>query len=82
MSLTAKIYIINTKIISLANHKMLNLPINKVLFKEVDKKLVQFLWSGQPAKIKRSTIIAEKENGGLKMPDIMERLKAKKIYFI
>jgi hypothetical protein len=42
----------------------------------------QFLWQNKPEKIKRQTIIAEYEKGGLKMLDIVSFLKAQKAMWV
>ena len=41
-----------------------------------------FIWDGKPAKIKRSTIIGEKKQGGLKMIDFNIMNKALKVAWI
>ena len=38
----------------------------------------KFLWSNKPDKVKRKTIIAEYEEGGLRMLDIKTFVKAQK----
>jgi hypothetical protein len=45
----------------------------------VDKLFTEFLWDGKPAKIKKKTIIANIESGGLKMPHIGSLVKALKL---
>ena len=47
-----------------------------------NKLFLEFLWDGKPAKVKRSTIIANYYNGGLKMPDIFAVHTAAKIKWI
>jgi hypothetical protein len=42
----------------------------------------KFLWSNKQDKIKRNTIIADYESGGLKMLDIKSFLKAQKVMWV
>jgi uncharacterized membrane protein len=42
----------------------------------------QFIWHNKPDKIKRQTLIAEYEKGGLKMIDICSFLKAQKAMWV
>ena len=37
------------------------------LFNDLNKLFFYFIWDGKPEKIKRNTLIAEFEDGGLKM---------------
>ena len=52
------------------------------ILEKVDKVLLSFLWNNKTPKIKRETIIASIEEGGLKMPDIFEINKAAKITWV
>ena len=51
-----------------------NLYVPPHVIDEANKLIFNFIWEGKPPKIKKSTIIGEKVNGGLKMIDfgIME----------
>ena len=49
---------------------------------EVNKLIFNFLWTGKPEKIKRETIIATIEKGGLKMTDFDSMVKAQKAMWI
>ena len=55
-------------------------PVN--ILDRINKLLFNFLWNNKPARIKRSTIINDIENGGLKMPDIYSINKTQKISWI
>ena len=43
------------------------LVIPEHFIKQIEKIIFDFIWDGKPAKIKKSTIIVEKKQGGLKM---------------
>lgn len=49
---------------------------------EIDKLIFNFIWVGKPPKIKRNTIIGEKEKGELKMYDFKIMEKALKIAWV
>jgi len=49
---------------------------------KIDTMLFSYLWDGKPAKIKRNTIIAKIEEGGLKMIDTESMHRAAKIGWI
>ena len=50
------------------------------------KQLIQiaynFIWQGKPEKVKRKTVIADYEHGGLKMLDIESFLEAQKVIWV
>ena len=52
------------------------------ILEKLDKLLLSFLWSNKTPEVKRETIIASIEDGGLKMPDIFEINKAAKITWV
>ena len=70
LSLKGKITIIKALILPQVQFlfSMIFVPYN--VQKQIDDKLFKYLWDGKPAKIKRSTIIASIEDGGLGMVDI------------
>ena len=49
---------------------------------QLDKSIFNFLWKGKPPRIKRETIIAPIEDGGLWMPDIHAFHQAQKTIHI
>ena len=59
---------------------VLNVP--KQYVEQINKITFNFIWDGKPAQIKRSTIIGERRNGGLKMCDFAIMEKALKIVWI
>ena len=50
--------------------------------KQINNIIFNFIWDGKPAKIKKSTIIAERTNGGLKICDFSTMEKALKITWV
>ena len=82
LSWKGKITIVKSHLISQINHLLSILYIPDVILKELDNVLFKFLWNKKPARIKRSSIIANTENGGLKMPDIYSIHKVSKITWI
>jgi hypothetical protein len=52
------------------------------LFNDLNKLFLNFIWDGKPEKITRNTLIADFEDGGLKMIQVGHRTEIKrKIYF-
>ena len=49
---------------------------------DVQKLFVKFLWSGKTPKVKYTSVIADFENGGLKLPDFRSKIKALKLAWI
>jgi hypothetical protein len=74
-----KIVIIKTLLISklvYAINVIPSPPEEKI--KEIEDMLYKFLWDNKPDKIKRDTLIGTYEDGGLKMPDLMSKIKSLK----
>ena len=57
-----------------------NPPIETV--KRIEKRMYEFIWVGKPEKIKRDILTMGYENGGLKMIDIDNFIKALKVCWI
>ena len=57
-----------------------NPPIETV--KRIKKRMYEFIWDGKPEKIKRDILTMGYENGGLKMIDIDNFIKALKVCWI
>ena len=82
LSLKGKITILRTLIIPQISFLFAVLFAPFCILEKVDKLLLSFLWNNKTPKIKRETIIASIEEGGLKMPDIFEINKAAKITWV
>ena len=44
------------------------IPLTKEIIKEINSVLFKFVWKSRKDKIKRSTLICDHKNGGLRMP--------------
>ena len=58
------------------------LVIPEQLIQEVNSIIFNFIWDGKPAKIKKLTLIGEKNQGGLRMTDFNIMNKALKVAWI
>ena len=71
---------------SLALSKVIYQCNNIVVPDDFIKQLIQvaynFIWQGKPEKVKRNTVIADYEHGGLKMLDIESFLEAQKVIWV
>ena len=54
------------------------IPVSNELIKEVNKELYSFIWKGKD-KVKRSTLINDTEDGGLKMLDLESMISAQRV---
>ena len=70
LSLKGKVVILKSLVIPQITHLMSLCYCPKYIIENVDKRLFDFLWSKKPAKVRRETIIANYDNGGIRMPDI------------
>ena len=69
-SLKGKITILRTLILPQIQFLFSMITIPELTLKQLDKIFFDYLWDSKPAKIKRSTIIAPIEQGGLDMIDV------------
>ena len=67
LTLYGKMNIVKTFGLSKLIYNASVLVIPEHFIKETEKLIFDFIWDGKPAKIKKSTIIGEKKQGGLKM---------------
>jgi hypothetical protein len=52
-------------------HLLTSLPnLKQSLFNDLNKTFFYFIWDGKPEKIKRNTLIADFEDGGLTMKNL------------
>ena len=70
LSWKGKITIIKSLIIPKFLHLFSSVYTPAKILDNIDKLLFNFLWRNKPPRVKRSTIINDIQNGGLKMPDI------------
>ena len=82
LSLKGRITILKTLIAPQINFLFSMIYIPEQVLKKIDKILFDYLWNSKPAKIKRSTIIAPINEGGMGMIDIYYAHQASKISWI
>ena len=58
------------------------LPTNQQVLDEINNIFYKFLWDGKGGKIKRSIMISDYENGGLRMLDLNSINKALKLFWV
>ena len=69
LTLYGKINIVKSLALSKLTFFAAVLPIPDDFIKSVNKQIVEFIWSQKNPKIKKTTMIGEKKEGGLGMPD-------------
>ena len=79
LSWKGRIMIIKTLILPQVTHLFGMTYTPQTFLDQLDKLIFSFLWGDKPHRIKRETIIAMIEDGGLKMPDIYSFHMAQKI---
>ena len=82
LTLYGRINIVKTIGLSKLIYSASVLPVPDHYVQEINKLIFNFIWAGKPPKIKRNTIIGEKEKGGLKMCDFKIMEKALKITWV
>ena len=82
LSLKGRITVLKTFALPKLLYICSNLAVPEWFVKQVNDLSFKFIWSGKPDKIKRKTIIAPIEKGGLKMIDFEAMVKAQKISWI
>ena len=70
LTLIGKINIVKTLALSKLIFNSSNLYLPPHVIDAANKMIFDFIWEGKPPKIKKSTVIGEKANGGLKMVDL------------
>ena len=74
------IFSLSTFIIPIFIYRTGQIRVNKDVIKEANKIIFQFIWKGKD-KVKRSTLIGDEENGGLKAPHLESIVKAQRIMY-
>ena len=82
LSLKGKITILKSLALPQLLYTFSVLYVPEDIIDKVDKMMFKFLWNGKPVKIKKTTIIADIQNGGLKMPDIRAMITSQKIMWM
>ena len=82
LSLKGKVVVLKTLMLLQVTYLLSVCYCPHYILQKIDKLFLELWWDGKPAKVKRSTIIANYYNGGLKMPDIFAVHTAAKIKWI
>jgi hypothetical protein len=82
LSLKGKITILKTLIVPKFIYPCSMLFVPDWFVSAANKALFNFLWDGKPSKIKKSTIIGNIEDGGLKMPHVESIIKSLKLAWL
>ena len=64
------------------NTRSIGIGVTRKLCTEVNSLIFKFIWNDNPPKIKKATLISEKQDGGLKAPDFTAIDKALKLMWI
>ena len=78
LTLLGRIQIVKTFAIPKFMYKTSLIPVSEDLIKEVNKLLYGFIWKGND-KIKRTALINDIEDGGLKMLDIQSKILSQRV---
>lgn len=82
LTLTGKVLIIKTLIISQLIHIANLVPIPEDAITDINKILYEFLWNGKTHKVKKNVIIQNFKRGGYKMIDLKSLITAQKLKWI
>lgn len=82
LSLKGKIIVLNTIIIPIFIYPATIMGIDDKTLLEIDKTLFDFIWSKRKPKIAKPVIQQQYEKGGLKAPNILNRVKSWQIMWL
>ena len=82
LTLIGKILIVKTLIIPQFTYIASVTHFNQEYIKMLEKEIYKFIWNNKPDKVKRTTMIASYEKGGLNMIDINSYFKMLKIKWV
>jgi hypothetical protein len=82
LSLLGKIAILKSLAFSMITYQCCSLTVPECFMENIIDIAYKFLWSGKKDKIKRMTVIANYENGGLKMLDLKAFIIAQRIMWV
>ena len=78
MTIIGKIQIIKTFIIPIFLYRASLIPLGKDFVKQANKIIFDFIWKGKD-KVKRSTLVSEIEDGGLKAPHLESIIETQRV---
>jgi len=82
LSLKGKITVIKSILLPTILYQCSNLYVPPNFTTLVHKELFKFLWNNKPAKIKAETIMADMQEGGLKIPHLPTIVESLKVMWI
>ena len=83
MTPMGRIVVLKSHMISQFVYLLSNIPTPpKHFFVEFERLIIDFIWSGKKAKIKKSILYASKNEGGLDVPRLLSQDKAAKISWL
>ena len=82
LSLKGKITVLKSILIPALLFQCNSLFVPKEFIVEVNKLLFKFLWNNKPSKIKADTIIADVQDGGLRMPHFPTIVEGMKVLWV
>ena len=82
LSLLGKVAILKSLAFSMITYQCCSLMVPDCFMENIIDIAYKFLWSGKKDKIKRKTVIANYENGGLKMLDLKSFIIAQRVMWV
>ena len=78
LTIIGKIQIIKTFIIPIFLYRASLIPLGNDFVKQANKIIFDFIWKGKD-KVKRSTLVSEIEDGGLKAPHLESIIETQRV---
>ena len=78
MTIIGRIQIVKTFIIPIFLYRVSLISVNKEFMKDVNKIIFDFIWKGQD-KVKRSALLSDIEDGGLKAPHLDSIIETQRV---
>ena len=82
LSVLGRIAIFKSLAFSKVIYQCSNLAVPDSIIKELNQIAFDFIWQGKPDKVNRTTVIADYEEGGLKMLDVECFINAQKVMWV
>jgi hypothetical protein len=82
LSIIGRITIFKSLAFSKVIYQCSNLAVPENIIAELNQIAFDFVWHGKPDKVKRNTIIADYQEGGLKMLDVESFISAQKVMWV
>ena len=82
LSLLGKILIVKTLIIPQFTYIASSTVLNKQYVDQLEKEIYNYIWDGKKDKVKRNSLIADYEKGGLKMIDVKSYFNTLKVKWV